>query len=87
MTVSDVTESGIKEALKSLEPGWYLTTDLLPIYNEWAKRVGRVEVTAQILGQALRRDYSDAPVRRAHGHNARYLDQDILNHRAWFAPS
>lgn len=88
MTVDDVKESGIQAALKDLDPGWYTTADLLPTYNSWAGRAGQPQVTVQILGHALRRDFSDAPTRRAHGNKTlRYLSQDILNHRAWFAPS
>lgn len=83
-----VTEADIQEAFKDLAPGWYTTADLLPTYHQWAKRVGKPEAPAKILGQALRRDFSAAPTRRAHGNVAmRYLNQDILNHRAWYGPS
>lgn len=79
-----VTEADIQSALKDLAPGWYKTADLLPTYNAWAKREKRPETTAKILGQALRRDFSAAPTRRAHGNVAvRYLSQDVLQHRAW----
>jgi hypothetical protein len=83
-----VTEADIQAAFKDLAPGWYTTADLLPTFNEWAKAEGRMEAPAKILGQALRQHFSAALTRRAHGNVAiRYLDQDVLSHRAWFTES
>lgn len=83
-----VTEADIQAALKDLAPGWYTSADLLPTFNEWATKGGKPEVSAKVLGQAIRQHFSAAPTRRAHGNVAvRFLNQDILNHRAWFAPS
>lgn len=82
------SEADIQAAFVSLEPGWYTSADLLPTYNAWAKRERKPEITTKTLGEALRRHFSAGPARKIKGNVAlRYLNQDILHHRAWFAPS
>lgn len=79
------TEADIQSALSGIEPGWYPVSDLLPRYNEWASRESRPNADPRGLGQALWRHFSDAPRRKIRGNTtSRYLDQNILHHRAWF---
>lgn len=72
-------------ALSGLEPGEYVTRDLLPRVNAWLENEGRAPVSAKTLGEHIGR-VLQLERRRMRGNvSAWRVTPEALNGRDWFA--